>query len=184
MKSTQPAMQVATPRRKARTKGQTGMPFSLIVPGRTAVEWLESIELRTQLLLGERKGLAPDALQDAREAIRIAALARRAIAAGKVEAATWGAMQALQAAWCVELKIGARPAVIGHNVSQRKRSEGGHSKPKPAWHDECAKHARMLKREFEPHQIVAKCKKKFKMSDDAIRTMLQDKRILPRNRAR
>lgn len=168
----------------ARRKVPTGMPFTLVRPHATALRWLTEIAERATALPTIREDIPADVRADLSTAAKHADLALRAIVGGDAGGAAWAAMQALQAAWCAEVKLGARPAVIGHRKSQAGRSKGGQSKPKPLWHAQCVAHARTLLRELEPHQIVPACVKRFGKSDDAVRELLASKRILKSNRAR
>lgn len=105
-------------------KAAQGMPLSLIVPGKSAEDWLAQIELRTGLLLELRPELATNA--DAAEAIRLAALARSAIDARDVEGAAWAAMLAISAAWAVELKVGAMPMLLRDRTLQDSKRNPRH----------------------------------------------------------
>jgi hypothetical protein len=57
-------------------------------------------------------------------------------------------------------------------------STGGSNKPEPAWHEPCAKYARLLLATgVGGHELVGKLKRRFKYGDKAIREALKNKGV-------
>lgn len=61
------------------------------------------------------------------------------------------------------------------------RSKGGKGRPAPSWYAEAEQHAQtLLASGRERHELVSLCARKFKRSDDAVRRVLQEARLVER----